>query len=103
MTVAICVLLAVLAAIEASRLGLAEHARLRRAPAIDGYIGQRVAVHRRGEPGAIIGILKHAAPDALIIVRAEHATQQTQVPLDGEQVVERSRLDFFQALGPGDA
>jgi hypothetical protein len=99
MTIVTLCLLAVLVAVELARLARDE--RDSRRPAIDAYVGRRVAVHRRGEDESVMGVLKEAAPDALVVVRASYVSRTASTPLDGEQVIERSRMDFFSVLDGG--
>lgn len=100
MTIAIVCLLAAIAAIEIARLLLDSHTRRR--PAIDRYVGHRIVLHLRDSPASVRGVLTEAAPDALVMARAEHLEGRSAVPLDGLQVIERGRYMFFQLLGPGD-
>lgn len=71
--------------------------------AVDRYVGQRVHIHLRGRDGSLRGVLKEAAPDALVLVRAEYLTSDQTAPvvLDGDQILGRHRVDFFQALSDG--
>jgi hypothetical protein len=96
MTVAIVCLLGILAILAAAQLvrGLANDHR--RQPAIDGYVGQTIALHLLSGK-SMRGVLVDAAPDAVILARAEHLGSVV-VALDGRQVVPRDRIDFFQAM-----
>lgn len=100
MTIATPAVLVLLTVIETARLVLA--LRESRRPAIDAYVGRRIAVHRIGAEESVMGVLKEAAPDALVLVRANFVSTRATTPIDGEQVIERSRVDFFSVLDGGD-
>jgi hypothetical protein len=101
-TIAIVCLLAAIVALEIARLLLDSKARRR--PAIDRYVGHRVVLHDvRGTDASVRGVLAEAAPDALVLARAEHLQGRSVVPLDGgAAVVERGAYSFFQVLGAGE-
>lgn len=98
MTIPIVFLLAAIAAIEVARLLLDSKARRR--PAIDRYVGHRLVLHLRNSAVSVRGVLADAAPDALVLARAEHLEGRSVVPLDGVQVIERGGYTYFQVLGP---
>lgn len=99
MLTAVVVLLGVLVAIQAIRLVVAVSAETRRTPAIDAYVGHRVALHTRDSGPSLRGVLVEAAPDALLLAGAEHLGDQGVVTaLEGRQVVPRARVEFFQLL-----
>jgi hypothetical protein len=100
---AIVVLLGVLVALQACRLIVAVAAEKRQTPAIDAYVGHRLALHIRDGGPSLRGVLADTAPDALTLARAEHLGDQGVVTaLEGRQVVPRARIEFFQLLA-GDA
>ncbi len=98
MTITIVCLLTAITAIELTRLLL--DSKTRRRPAIDRYVGQRIVLHLSGSPASVRGVLAEAAPDSLVLARAEHLEGRSAVPLDGVQVIERARYTYFQVLGP---
>lgn len=97
MIIAIVCLLVAITTIELARLLL--DSRTHRRPAIDRYVGHRLVLHLRDSPASIRGVLAEAAPDALVLARAEHLEGRGVVPLDGHQVIERGRYTYFQVLG----
>lgn len=98
MTITIICLLAAIAIIELSRLLL--DSRTRRREAIDRYVGHRIVLHLTNSPASVRGVLAEAAPDALVLARAEHLEGRDPVPLDGVQVIGRDRYSYFQVLAP---
>jgi formate-dependent phosphoribosylglycinamide formyltransferase (GAR transformylase) len=100
---AIPILLAALTGVECLRLGLSVFDRRRTAPAVDRYVGHRLVLHLVDTAPSLRGVLVEAAPDALVLDRAEHVSETAVHALEGRQVVPRARVDFFQVLGSADA
>lgn len=99
MTIAIVCLLTAITAVELARLLL--DSKVRRRPAIDRYVGHRVILQLRDSQVSLRGVIAEAAPDAIVLARAEHLEGKSAIALDGPAVVvERSRFTYFQVLGP---
>lgn len=100
MSVALTALVAVLLLVELSRLALV--VRDARRPAIDRYVGHRLVVHTRDDGPSIRGVL--LAPNRLEVrlADAEYLTDKGAQPLEGEQIIPRERLQFWQDLGAGE-
>ena len=62
------------------------------------FIGRAVRIHTPDQ--SIEGVLTHAYRDVLILNAAQLLTEGSKpIPLDGEVVLERSRISFGQVLG----
>lgn len=61
----------------------------------------RVVVHTRGG-SSIEGVLTGLYPDCLVLEHASALSGSGRLSIDGEALIERTKVDWIQRLGPGE-